>query len=215
MDVIGPIEPKASNRHRFILVAIDYFTKWVEAMSYAHVTCKVVVNFVRKNIICQYRIPNKIITDNGSNLNNKMMIELCGSFKIQHHNSSPYKPKMNGTVEAANKNIKKSVQKMVVTYKDWHKILPFALHRYRTFSVHRPTSATPFTLVYGIEVVLPMEVKIPSLRVLMEAKLPKAEWVHARFDQLNLIEEKKLEAICHGQTYQRRIKKAFDKNVYP
>ena len=48
-----------------------------------------------------------IITDNGTNLNNKMMKELCDDFKIQHHNSSPYRPKMNGAVEAANKNIKK------------------------------------------------------------------------------------------------------------
>nr|KYP59536.1 Pol polyprotein [Cajanus cajan] len=131
MDVIRPIEPKASNGHRFILVAVDYFTKWVEAMSYANVTCKVVVNFVRKNIICHYGIPDKIITGNGSNLNNRMMTELCDSFKIQHHNSSPYRPKMNTIVEAANKNIKKIIQKMVVTYKDWHEMLPYALHGYR------------------------------------------------------------------------------------
>ncbi|RDX68894.1 hypothetical protein CR513_52063, partial [Mucuna pruriens] len=55
-----------------------------------------------------------IITNNGTNLNNKMMIELCEQFKIKHHNSTPYCPKMNGVVEAANKNIKK----IVVTYKD-------------------------------------------------------------------------------------------------
>ena len=51
-----------------------------------------------------------------------MMKELCESFKIKHHNSSPYHPKMNGVVEAANKNIKKIVQKMVVTYKDWNEM---------------------------------------------------------------------------------------------
>nr|KYP38229.1 Pol polyprotein [Cajanus cajan] len=111
MDVIGPIEPKASNGHSFILVAIDYFNKWFEAMSYAHVTKKVVVTFVEKNIICRCRIIDKIIKDNRSNLNNKMIIELYNSFKIQHHNSSLYRPKMNGVVEAANKNIKKVVQK--------------------------------------------------------------------------------------------------------
>nr|KYP68951.1 Pol polyprotein [Cajanus cajan] len=214
MDVIGPIEPKASNGHRFILVAIDYFTKWVEATSCAHVTRKVVVNFVRKNIICCYGIPDKIITNNGSNLNNKMMTELCDSFKIQHHNSSPYRPKMNGAVEAANKNIKKIIQKMVVTHKDWHEMLPYALHGYRT-SVRTSTGATPFSLVYGMEAVLPIEAEIPSLRLLTEAKLPENEWVQTRFDQLNLIEEKRLDAICHGQTYQRRIKRAFDKRVQP
>ena len=164
IDMIGPIEPRASNGHRFILVAIDYFTKWVEAISYANVTKQVVVRFIKKEIICRYGLPNKIITDNGTNLNNKMMKELCESYKIEHHNSSPYQPKMYGVVEAANKNIKKIVQKMVKTYKDWHKMLPFALHGYKT-SVRTSTGATPFSLVYGMEAILPIEVEIPSMSV--------------------------------------------------
>ncbi|XP_039685658.1 uncharacterized protein [Medicago truncatula] len=214
IDMIGRIEPKASNGHRFILVAIDYFTKWVEAASYANVTKQVVVKFIKNHIICRYGIPNRIITDNGTNLNNKMMKELCDDFKIEHHNSSPYRPQMNGAVEAANKNIKRIVQKMVVTYKDWHEMLPFALHGYRT-SVRTSTGATPFSLVYGMEAVLPVEVEIPSLRILMEANLSEAEWVQNRYDQLNLIEEKRMAALCHGQLYQKRMKQAFDKKVRP
>ena len=70
---------------------------------------------------------------------------------------------------------------MVVTYKDWHEMFPFALHGYRT-SVHTTTRATPFSLVYGMEAVLLFEVEIPSLRVLMETQLEDAEWVQARFD---------------------------------
>src|ERR1044072_6426462 len=125
IDMIKKIEPTASNGHRFILVAIDYFTKWVEAASYANVTRQVVVRFIKNNLICRYGVPSKIITDNGSNLNNKIMKELCEEFKIEHHNSSPYRPTMNGAVEASNKNVKKIVQKMVITYKDWHEMLPF------------------------------------------------------------------------------------------
>jgi len=142
------------------------------------------------------------------------MSELCEEFKIKHYNSSPYRPKMNGAVEAANKNIKKIIQKMVVTNKDWHEMLPFALHGYRT-SVRTSMGATPFSLVYGMEAVLPFEVKIPSLKVLMETKLEEAEWVQARYDQLNLIDEKRLAAICHGQLYENRMKKAFDKKFHP
>ena len=67
-------------------------------------------------------------------------------------------------------------------------MLPFALHGYRT-SIRTSTGATPFSLVYGMEVVLHVEVEIPLLRVIMEAKLTEAEWVQNRFDQLNLIEE--------------------------
>jgi transposase InsO family protein len=143
------------------------------ATSYANVTKQVVVRFIKNQIICRYGVPSKIITDNGSNLNNNMVEALYKDFKIAHHNSFPYRPKMNGVVEAANKNIKKIIQKMVVKHKDWHEMLPFSLHGYRT-SIRTSTWETPFSLVYGMEAVLPVEVEIPSLRVLMEAKLTEA-----------------------------------------
>uniref|UniRef100_A0A2N9IBH5 RNA-directed DNA polymerase n=1 Tax=Fagus sylvatica TaxID=28930 RepID=A0A2N9IBH5_FAGSY len=122
----------ASNGHEFILVAIDYFTKWVEACSFKNVTQVAVTRFVKNNIICRYGMPEMLITDNASNLNNRMMDQLCQQFKIQHHNSAPYRPKMNGAVEAANKNVKKILSKMTETYKDWHEHLPYALCAYRT-----------------------------------------------------------------------------------
>ena len=109
------------------------------------------------------------------------MIELYEEFKIVHHNSSPYKPKMNGIFEAANKNIKKIIQKMVLTYKDWHEMLPFALHEYFT-SIHTSTGETPFSFVYGMEAMLPVEVEIPFLCVIIKTMLLEAEWVHNRFD---------------------------------
>ena len=79
-------------------------------------------------------------------------------------------------------------------------MLPFTLHGYRT-SVCTSTGATHFSLVYGMEAMLPVEVETPSMRVLLEAKLTEAEWVQSRYDQLNLIEEKRLNAMCHGQLY--------------
>ena len=66
-----------------------------------------------------------------------------------------------------------------------------------------------------MEAVLPVEVEIPSLRVLMETKLKELKWVQTRLDQLNLIEEKCLTTLCHCQLYQKRMKKAFDKKVLP
>ena len=81
----------------------------MEVASYATVTKQVVVRFIKNNLICRYRVPSRIITDNGSNFNNKMMTILFEEFKIVHHNSSPYRPKMNGVVEAFNKNIKKII----------------------------------------------------------------------------------------------------------
>jgi len=119
---------------------------------------------------------------------------------------------MNGTVEAANKNIKKIIQKMTVSYKDWHEMLPFALHGYRT-SVQTSTRATPYSLVYGTEAVLPFEVEVPSQRILAELGLEESEWAQTHYDQLNLIEGKRLTAMSHGRLYQQRMKNAFDKKV--
>jgi len=70
----GLINPKASNGHRFIFVAIDYFMKWVEVCSYANVTKKVVKRFIKRNLICRYGLPEKIVVDNAQNFNGKMIV---------------------------------------------------------------------------------------------------------------------------------------------
>ncbi|XP_070019401.1 uncharacterized protein [Nicotiana sylvestris] len=182
MDVIGPIEHAASNGHRFILVAIDYFTKWVEAASYKAVTKKVVEDFVCDRIVCRFGIPESIITDNGSNL----MKAVCETFKIKHKNSTAYKPQMNGAVETTYKNIKKILRKMVERHKQWHEKLSFALLGYRT-TIRTSIGANPYMLVYGTEAVIPVEVEIHSLRIIQEAKLDDAEWVKGRYERLALI----------------------------
>ena len=86
---------------------------------------------------------------------------------------------------------------MVETYKDWHEKLFFALYADQTL-VHTSTVSTSFSLVYRMKAILAIEVKIPSFKVLMETKLGKVEWVKNRYDQLNLIKEKCMKAICHG-----------------
>ena len=98
---------------------------------------------------------------------------------------------------SANKNVKKIIAKAIETYKDWHEKLPFTLHAYRT-EVRTSTEATPYSLVYEMEAVLPIEVKIPFLQVLREVELEEAEWVQVWYEQLNLIEEKRMKVICHG-----------------
>ena len=106
------------HRHSFIFMVIDYFTKWMKAASYASVTRSMVCKFIKKEIICRYGLFERIISDNALNLNNKMMKEVCAQFKIQHNNSVPYRPKMNGAVKATNKNLKKIIEKTTDTYKD-------------------------------------------------------------------------------------------------
>ena len=127
-------------------------------------------------MICHYGLQERIVINNATNFNNKMMTDMCQQFKINHHNLVPYCPKMNGAIEATNENLKKIIQNMTVTYRDWQEMLPFALHGYRA-SVCTFIGAIPFSLVYGIDAVLPIEVEIPSLRVLMEAQLEEAKWI--------------------------------------
>ncbi|XP_027086583.1 uncharacterized protein [Coffea arabica] len=121
---------------------------------------------------------------------------------------------MNGAVEAANKNLKKIICKMIERHHDWHEKLPYALMAYR-ITIWTSTGANPYNLTSRMEAVLPAEVKIPSLRILMEAKLDEADWIKQRHEQLALIDEKRLNAICHGQCYQKRVARAYNKKVRP
>ncbi|XP_070020341.1 uncharacterized protein [Nicotiana sylvestris] len=135
-------------------------------------------------------------------------------FKITHQNSTPYRPKANGEVKAANKNIKKILRKMVEGSRRWHVKLPFALLGYHT-TVRTSVGATPYLLVYVTEAVIPAEIKIPSLRIVAEAEIDDDEWVKTRLEQLSLIDEKRLVAMCLGQLYQKRMERAYNKKDLP
>ena len=91
-----------------------------------YLKAKHVARFIENNIICQYGVPQEIISDNGSHFEGEVRI-IMELYNIKHHKSSPYQPQSNGAIEAANKNFKNILAKMVVTYKDWAEELPFAL----------------------------------------------------------------------------------------
>ncbi|XP_019232787.1 PREDICTED: uncharacterized protein LOC109213444 [Nicotiana attenuata] len=184
------------------------------ASTYNAVKKKVVVYFVRKNIVCRFGIPESIITENAANLNSDFMREICDKFKIVHRNSTTYRPQMNGAIEAANKNIKRIRRKIVDNHRQWHKKLSFGLLGYRT-TMMASIGATPYMLVYGTEALIPVEVEIPSIRVIQEAKLDDAELIQIRQEQLMLIDEKRINAVCHGQLYQNRMASALNKRVKP
>ncbi|XP_075079864.1 uncharacterized protein LOC142165144 [Nicotiana tabacum] len=173
---------------------------------------KVVADFVQDRIVCQFGVPDSIVTDNTTNINNDLMKAMCETFNIKHRNSTTYMPQMNEAVEAANKNMKKILRKPVENYKQWHEKLPFAFLGYRT-TICISTRETPYLLVYGTEVFIPAKVEIPFLRIIQEAELSDAKWVRSRYEQLALIKGKIMNALCHNQLYQNRMARAFNKKV--
>ncbi|RVW77814.1 hypothetical protein CK203_054459 [Vitis vinifera] len=170
IDIIGKISPKSLSGHEFILVTIDYFTKWVEVASYARLTSSRVASFIRSHIICHYGVSHELISDKG--------------------------PQKNRAIEAANKNIKRILRKMIETSRDWSEKLSFALWAYQT-SFRTSTGAIPYSLVYGMKVVLPVEIETGSLRVALKQQIPEVDWAQARLDQLNLLDERRLRVADH------------------
>ena len=142
------------------------------------------------------------------------MDTLVQEYGIQCHRSSAYRPQTNGAVEAANKNINRILRKIVETSRDWSKNLPFALWAYRT-SFRTSTGATPYSLVYCREAVLPVEIHMGSIRVALEYQIYETEWAQSRYDQLNLLDERILKAADHVQAYKRKMIRAFRKRVKP
>ncbi|XP_023880936.1 uncharacterized protein LOC111993323 [Quercus suber] len=104
IDTIAKIHATTSNGHEFILIAIDYFTKWVEATSYKVLNSKKVAQFIQTNIIYRYVVLHEIIFDNGLHFKGETE-KLLQQFNIQHHKSSLYHPQTDEAVEAVNKNI--------------------------------------------------------------------------------------------------------------
>ena len=82
IDLIGPL-PTAKSGISYAIVAVDYFTKWAESEPLATITSKKMINFVTKNIICRYGVPQKIITDNGTQFESEEFQDFCKRFKIQ------------------------------------------------------------------------------------------------------------------------------------
>ncbi|RVW21038.1 hypothetical protein CK203_112797 [Vitis vinifera] len=97
---------------------------------------------------------------------------------------------------------------MVETSRDWSEKLPFALWAYRTY-FRTSTKATPYSLVYGMEAVLPVEIEMRSLRVALEQQISETEWAQSHYDQLSLLDERRLRAVDHVQAYQGKMTHAF------
>uniref|UniRef100_A0A2N9GIW4 RNA-directed DNA polymerase n=1 Tax=Fagus sylvatica TaxID=28930 RepID=A0A2N9GIW4_FAGSY len=170
LDLIGPINP-ASGGCIWILVATEYFTKWVEAIPLRKATGAAVANFIREHIITRFGIPYKLVTDNGTPFINKDVREMLEHYRVKHRRSTPYYPQGNGQAEATNRMLLRILSKMVFDYgNDWKAHLADVLWAYRS-SPKTATGFTPFSLVYGTDTISPTELVVPSPRVMQGSEL--------------------------------------------
>ncbi|CAB4494325.1 unnamed protein product [Rhizophagus irregularis] len=140
IDIKGPL-PITSSGNRYIIVAIDYFTKWPEARAISNIKAETVAKFIYEEIICKHGVPQEILSDKGTSFMNKLIDELCENYQTKHRLTLAYRPQTNGMVERFNWTI--------------------VLLAYRT-KKHNTTGKTPFYLTYGREATLPIDLKIPS-----------------------------------------------------
>ncbi|KAA0043322.1 uncharacterized protein E6C27_scaffold110G002330 [Cucumis melo var. makuwa] len=194
LDLVGPITPKSSAGHSYILAGTDYFSKWAEAVPLIEAKKENIVNFVQTHIIYRYGIPHRIVTDNERQFANTLMDKLCEKFNFKQYKSSMYNATANGLAEAFNKTLCSLLKKVVSkTKRDWQEKIGEALWAYRT--THRtPTGVTPYSLVYGVEAVLPLEREIHSLRMAIQEELTIKDNARLRLQELEALDENRLEA---------------------
>ena len=167
LDLIGPINPP-SNGYIWILVATKYFTKWVEAIPLKKATGATVANFVKGHIITRFRIPRRLISDNETPFINKDMKGLTEAYCIKHGRSTPYYPQENGQAEATNRVMLKILKKMKHEYGGkLSDHLADVLWACRN-SVKTATRFSPFSLVYGTKAISPVELVVPTPRIVLE-----------------------------------------------
>ncbi|KAA0051451.1 uncharacterized protein E6C27_scaffold55G002090 [Cucumis melo var. makuwa] len=128
LDLVGPITPKSSVEHSYILAATDYFSKWAEAIPLREAKKVNVANFIRTYIIYRYGISQWIVTDNGRQFSNSMIDKLCEKFKLKQYKSSMYNAAANDLAEAFNKTLCNLLKKIVSKSKrDWQERIGEAL----------------------------------------------------------------------------------------
>ena len=193
--MVGSVNPP-SRGYIWILVATEYFTKWAEAVPLRKATGGAVANFIKENIIIRFGVPHKIISDNGTPFVNSDVRKMLEFYKVKHHRSSPYYPQGNGQAEATNKTLIKIISKISQEYTGgWAMHLPDTLWAYRN-SPKSATSFSPFSLVYGTEIVSLAEIITPSLRVMQMQEKEKEEevFVAEKCEDLEGLDEKREKA---------------------
>eukprot|EP00253_Pinus_taeda_P028346 PITA_28346 len=153
---------------RWILVATSYFTKWIEAIPARKADHHGVINFLTENIFTRFGCPHKLVTDNATAFRAKEFVDMCNSMGIKLVHSTSYYPQGNGLAESSNKSLIRIIKTLLDdNKKNWDSKLKYALWADRV-TIKKSTGNSPFKLVYGTEVVFPIQLTLPVAKFLQE-----------------------------------------------
>jgi hypothetical protein len=159
LDMVGPL-PTAQGNLKFTFVAVEYFTKWIEAMAVSIITSKTAQKFFWQNIICRFGVSSELIVDNDKQFDNQDFRDFCFSIGTKPVFASVYHPQSNSVVERANGKIFSAIKKRLLDDKKgkWTDQLLEVVWALNTTEC-RATGFTPFCLLYGSEAMTPQELK--------------------------------------------------------
>ena len=161
VDVIGPL-PVSRSGNRFILVMVDYFTKWCEAFPMKNQEAATISHLIVNEWIARYGVPVSLHSDQGAPFESHLLAEICHLLGVHKTRTTPYHPQSNGLVERTNRTIKGLLRSFVDRYQNdkWDEFLPQCLMAYRA-SIHATTGYSPAFLMHGKEIRLPVEILTP------------------------------------------------------
>ncbi|CAJ2677241.1 unnamed protein product [Trifolium pratense] len=210
MDILGPFT-KGLHQNKFLIVAVDYFTKWVEAEPLSDITSFRILRFFKRDVLCRFGIPQAVVTDNGTQFTDKGFQDFLAALGTKQHFTSVEHPQTNGQAEAANRVILRGLRRRLdQNKKKWVEELESVLWAYRT-TPHSTTGETPFRMVYGTEAVIPVEVGEPSRRT--EQPLEEEMNDEALREELDLVEEIRTGASLREATLKQKIAARHDVKV--
>ena len=182
----------------------------MEAETQATITEKNIQSFVWRNIICRYRIPRVIVSDNEKQFDNSAFRDFCSKLVIENHYSSPAHPQANGQVEVTNRSLLKIIKTWLEGAKGiWSDELPSVLWAYRT-TARTPTGETSFQLAYGTDAVIPAKVGLTSYQVENYSEDKNEEALRL---QLDLVDKVRATAEQRLAQYQNLMAKHYNSNV--
>ncbi|XP_010496446.1 PREDICTED: uncharacterized protein LOC104773520 [Camelina sativa] len=204
---------KFITKNVYILIAVDYVSKWVEAIVSPTNDHKVVLKLFKTIIFPRYGIPRVVISDGGTHFINKIFEGMLRKYGVKHKVCTAYHPQTSGQVEVSNKQIKAILSRIVgATRKDWSSKLDETLWAYRT-AFKTPIGRTPFQIVYGKSCHLPIEVEYKALWAIKLLNLDLETAQAKRSLDLHELEEIKLEAYENSKIYMERTKAFHDKKI--